>query len=81
MVKTKSVIDIAKEIEPVKTKLFDILKDFEVLIDKGCIDNCSGCFLNEIIIPESTEAYCYAGGKLWGPLTICDFLGILQDEL
>lgn len=73
--------DIKEEVEPIKLKVLDVLCDFEKLIDRGCIDNCSECWLNEIIIPESKEAYEYASGKLYGPLTICDFLGILQDEL
>ena len=81
MAEIKVAIDIKKEVEPIRSKILDILCDFEKLIDKGCIDNCSDCWLNETIIHEGDEAYEYASGKLYGLLTICDFLGILQDEL
>lgn len=74
-------LNIESEVEPIRTKLFDILANLEKLIDKGCLDNCQSCWLNETIIPEGKEPYEYASGKLYGRLTICDFLGILQDEL
>lgn len=71
--------DIEK-VESIKRGLPNILKKFQELIDEGCINNCEECFLSKVVIKEGVP-YEYARGKLYGPLTICDFLGILLEEV
>lgn len=66
--------EVEKRARRIFEKVIVILADYERLIDRGCSDSCEGCPLNEAIIPEST-------GGFYRMLTICDILGILQDEL
>lgn len=70
-----------KRLELIRSKLPSILKDYKELIDEGCIDGCEECFLGKVVIKEGNTPYEYAGGRLFGPLSICDFLGILSEEV
>jgi hypothetical protein len=63
--------------EKIKTNLFNLLRDFEELVDTRCGDNCDGCFFDGIILPKREEPYTYAAGTLYGPLTVCDLLNIM----
>lgn len=71
--------DIAK-MESIHSKLLVVLEKYRGLVDEGCINGCKECLLGKIVIPKRGFPYEYAEGKLYGPLTVCDFLGILMEE-
>lgn len=71
--------DLAR-LESIKVKLAATLKVYKELIDNGCINGCGECTLGRIIIRDKVT-YEYAGGKLCGPLSICDLLGVLSEEI
>jgi len=67
--------------ESIYSKLQVLLEKYRELVNEGCINGCDKCLLGSIIIPSRSFPYEYAGGKLFGPLTICNLLGILSAEV